>query len=106
MGVSHGLDRDLNDGLLHPWRRPFPGVSVPEKLSPIPITVLGPIYSHVLELVLWVTIKQSKKISSPNEISLSYPSEIEQISSESGFSLEPSISSSQEDVLEANHASH
>lgn len=61
LGMSDTLKREENDGLLHPWRRPFPDTPVPERLSPVPITTLGPLYTVVLESVLWVTIEQNVK---------------------------------------------
>lgn len=61
LGITHNLVREQNDGLLHPWRRPFPDTPVPEKLSPVPITTLGLLHDGVLSTVLWVTIIPSKK---------------------------------------------
>lgn len=75
LGVSNNLKRDENDGQLHPWRRPFPNTPVPEKLSPVPITTLGPLYNIVLESVLWVTIEQPVKKSTSENLDVNEPSE-------------------------------
>ena len=59
LGIANNLRRKENDGLLHPWRKPFPDIPVPDRLSPVPITILGPIQTCVLETILWVNFKKT-----------------------------------------------
>lgn len=66
-GIDDDLNPKTNDGLLHPWRRPFPDTPVPDKLSPVPITVLGPIRQDVLQTVLWATIEDTSEKSKNGE---------------------------------------
>ena len=91
LGIADHLRREDNDGLLHPWRRPFPDTPVPEKLSPVPITTLGPLYTSVLETVLWISIKRSAHESTLGDNNSIYPSpDGDQSQSGSGFSLDQS----------------
>lgn len=81
LGIMQNLVREQNDGLFHPWRRPFPDTPVPEKLSPVPITTLGPLQDAVLSTVLWATIMPSKKKRNTNDMTIiNSTSEIGQIS--------------------------
>lgn len=57
LGMAGSLRKSENDGLLHPWRRPLPGVPVPERLVPVPITTLGKISRETIERVNWITIR-------------------------------------------------
>ena len=110
LGIADNLRREDNDGLLHPWRRPFLDTPVPEKLSPVPITTLGPLYTSVLETVLWVTVKQSAQESTLGGNSSIYPSPHGDQMSQSGSGLsleqsEPSPEASQPDTITTDHTS-
>jgi hypothetical protein len=65
LGVANNMRQEKNDGLFHPYRRPFPEIPVPEMLSPVPITVLGPPTNLTLQIILWINIQAGPGVRIP-----------------------------------------